>query len=96
MLSTERDFKRGGERLAIPTQGEVEGKLLIFEVVAVACLEELLRHEHAPAVSKVRRRILHNLKERCRSLKLCPEDEKATVDYALGVLEAAVEEAGSW
>lgn len=96
MLSTERDFKRGGERFAIPTQGEVEGKLLVFEVVAVACLQELLKHEHATMVSKVRRQVLHNLKERCRSLKLGAEDEKATVDYALSVLKAAVEEAGSW
>lgn len=95
MLSTERDFKRGGERMAIPTQGEIEGKLLVFEVVAVASLQELLKHERAPTVSKVRRRVLHDLKEKIRSLKLCAEDERATVDYALGVLKAALAKADS-
>jgi hypothetical protein len=90
MLTTDRDCKRGGEHLAIPTQGEIEGKLLVFEVVAVACLQELLKHEHAPVISKVRQNILHTLKERCSSLKLCSDDEKATADYAMGVLDAAV------
>jgi len=95
MLSTERDFKRGDEHMAIPTQGEIEGKLLVFEVVAVACLEELLKHGHKHTIFKVRGRVLRDLKERCRPLKLRAEDEKTTIDYALGVLDAAVAEACS-
>ncbi|CAN7748561.1 hypothetical protein [Rhizobium sp. LjRoot258] len=95
MLSTDRDYKRGGEHLAIPTQSEIEGKLLVFEVVAVACLQELLKHEHARVISKVRQNIRRTLKEKCSSLKLCSEDEKATADYALGVLDAAVAQVSS-
>ncbi|MDQ0563550.1 hypothetical protein QO004_005365 [Rhizobium mesoamericanum] len=95
MLSTDRDFKAGGERFAIPTQGEVEGKLMVSELVAVACLQELLKKEHAPVIERVRRRILRDLKHRCCSLKLCPHDEKATADYALQILKSAVREAGS-
>jgi hypothetical protein len=95
MLSTDRDYKRGGEHLAIPSQSEVEGRLLVFEVVAVACLQELFKEERAPVISRVRRNILRNLKKRCGSLKLCADDEKATADYALGVLDAAVAEANS-
>ncbi|OWV99865.1 hypothetical protein [Rhizobium sp. R693] len=95
MLSTERDFKPGGEHFAVPSQGEVEGKLLVSELVAVACLKELLRKEHAPVVERVRSRILRDLKHRCRSLKLCADDEKATADYALQILASAVTEAGS-
>ncbi|MBW9114747.1 hypothetical protein JNB88_13960 [Rhizobium cauense] len=95
MLSTDRDCKPGGEHFAVPTLGEVEGKLMLSELVAVACLQELLTKEHAPIVEKVRRRILRDLKHRCRLLKLCAADEKATTDYAFQVLEAAVREAGS-
>jgi hypothetical protein len=95
MLSTDRDFKPAGEHFAIPTQGEVEGKLLVSELVAVACLQELLRKEHAPVVERVRRRILRDLQGRCRSLKLCPADEKATADYAMQILDSAVTAAGS-
>ncbi|OCJ16430.1 hypothetical protein A6U87_22715 [Rhizobium sp. AC44/96] len=95
MLCTDRDFKPAGEHFAVPTQGEVEGRLLVSELVAVACLQELLKKEHAPVIERVRRRILRDLKNRCRALKLCADDEKSTADYALQLLESAVAEASS-
>lgn len=95
MLCTDRDFKPAGEHFPVPTQGEVEGRLLISELVAVACLQELLKKEHAPVIERVRRRILRDLKHRCRALKLCADDEKSTADYALQLLESAVAEASS-
>jgi hypothetical protein len=93
MLSTDRDSKSGSEHLAIPTQGEIEGKLLVYEVIAVACLQQLMREKHASVISKVRRLVLHNLEENCRSLKLCADDHKATAEYAMGLLDAALEKA---
>ncbi|MBB3545183.1 MULTISPECIES: hypothetical protein [unclassified Rhizobium] len=95
MLSTDRDSKPGGEHFAVPTQGEVEGKLMVSELVAVACLQELLRKERAPVIERVRRRILRDLKHRCRTLQLTADDEKTTGDYALQILAAAVDEARS-
>ncbi|MBX4976337.1 hypothetical protein HJB73_23310 [Rhizobium lentis] len=93
MLSTERDYKRGGERFPIPSQGEVEGKLLMFEVVAVTCLQQLLVQRDSHLVRRLRQRLLRNLKERCAPLKLCGNDEKAAKEFALHLLEAACEEA---
>ncbi|MBX5179807.1 hypothetical protein HJB77_26660 [Rhizobium lentis] len=93
MLSTERDYKRGGERFPIPSQSEVEGKLLIFEVVAVTCLQELLANGGSNLIRRLRQRLLRNLKERCAPLKLCCDDENATTEFALHLLEAAGEEA---
>ncbi|MBB2683883.1 hypothetical protein [Rhizobium sophoriradicis] len=93
MLSTERDLKRGGERFPIPSQGEVEGRLLMFEVVAVTCLQELIEKTDAHLVSRLRRKLIRNLKERCAPLKLCAEDEKAAKEFALQLLSAALEEA---
>ncbi|TCL63266.1 RNA-metabolizing metallo-beta-lactamase [Rhizobium sp. BK251] len=95
MLSTDRDYRPGSEHFAVPTMGEVEGKLLVSEIVAVACLQELLKHEHAPVVRRVRRRIQRDLKHRCSALKLCADDEKTTADYAFQILKAAIVEARS-
>lgn len=89
MLSTERDFKRGGERFPIPSQGEVEGKLLMFELVAVTCLKELLAETDSHPVSRLRRKLVRNLKEKCAPLKLCAGDETATREIALQLLDAA-------
>ncbi|WP_165428744.1 hypothetical protein [Rhizobium ruizarguesonis] len=33
MLVTDRDCQTGGARFAVPTLGEIEGKLLVSEVV---------------------------------------------------------------
>ncbi|PDS72925.1 hypothetical protein [Rhizobium phaseoli] len=93
MLSTERDLKRGGERLPIPSQGEVESRLLMFEVVAVTCLQELLAKTDPHLIFRLRRKLLRNLKEKCAPLKLCVDDEKAAKEFALQLLSAAVEEA---
>jgi len=95
MLTVSRDYQRGGEHFAIPTQGEVEGRLLVSEVVAVTCLRELLKKEHAPVLARVRRHVMRDVKRRCQSMKLCAEDQKAVEDYALQVLNGANEEARS-
>ncbi|WP_431323029.1 hypothetical protein [Rhizobium sp. YTU87027] len=94
MLSSDRDSKPGGERFAIPTQGEVEGKLLVSEIVAVACLQELIKRQDAAAIARVRRRILRDLKDGCQGLKLCATDKRSVVEYAEQILECAVTKAG--
>src|SRR4051794_29278217 len=58
MLLIDRDFKRGGERFAIPSQGEVEGKLAVMEIVSIACLREVLRSKDETAIPKLRRKVL--------------------------------------
>ena len=93
MLSTERDFRRGGERFSVPSQGEIEGRLLMFEVVAVTCLQELLAKTDSRMVSRLRRRLIRNLEEKCAPLKLCAADERAAKEFALQLLKAACEEA---
>ncbi|MBB2750480.1 UNVERIFIED_ORG: hypothetical protein GGI57_001156 [Rhizobium aethiopicum] len=93
MLSTERDFRRGGERFPIPSQGEVEGRLLMFEVVAVTCLQELLAKRDSHLVSRLRQKLLRNLKVKCAPLKLCADDERSAKEFALQLLKAALQEA---
>lgn len=93
MLTTERDTKRGGERFAIPSQGEIEGKITVLESVAVTCLHELLEGRNALEIARLRRHIVRDLKRRCAPLKLCPDDEVAACQYAMQLFDAAAEEA---
>jgi hypothetical protein len=92
MLSTERDYKRGGERFPIPSQGEIEGKLLMFEVIAITCLQELLAKTDSHQIPRLRQRLLENLKAKSAPLKLCADDKRAAKELALQLLTAACEE----
>ncbi|MGO4440372.1 hypothetical protein [Rhizobium sp. RAF56] len=95
MLSTDRDCKRGGERFAIPTLGEVEGKLIVMEVVALACLRERLKQRKARSISHIRQNIKRDLACRCRTEGLCFEDQTAAADYGLQLLDSAIEAASA-
>lgn len=92
MLTTDRGCQRGGERFAIPTLGEIEGRLIASEVVASCCLSQFLADPKA--LTAIRRRIRRTLHVHCKKTKLCAEDTDAAVDYALQLLDAAVAKVG--
>ncbi|MBC2804874.1 hypothetical protein ELI36_19225 [Rhizobium ruizarguesonis] len=93
MLIMDRDCKRGGERFAIPTQGEVQGKLIVLEVVAITCLREVLASKNAFAVAALKKKVLRAMKEQCAPFGLSSEDEKAALEYACEFFEEASKEA---
>ncbi|WP_160003228.1 hypothetical protein [Rhizobium sp. 18055] len=93
MLFMDRDFKRGGERFAIPTQGEVEGKLVVLEVVAVTCLRGAVASNDEFETARLKKEVFRVLRERCAVFHLSPEDEAAAMDYADEFFEAAKTEA---
>ena len=95
MLTTNRDCRRGGQRFAIPTLGEVEGKLIASEVVATSCLHELLAHSGSKGMLSIRNKIRQALDARCTSASLCHEDTDVAVAYALELLDSAAEVAGN-
>ncbi len=95
MLMTDRDCRRGGQRFAIPTLGEVEGKLIASEIVASICLHELLAYSGSKGMLSIKNRIRQALDARCTNASLCPEDTDAAVVYALELLDAAAEVAGN-
>ncbi len=92
MLSTKRDRKQGGERFPIPTEGEIEGKLIVLESIAIVCVEDTVAHSNPDAISKLRENIERVVRERCHPLKLAPDDEVAAQQYALEFVDAGVEE----
>lgn len=95
MLMTDRNCTRGGQRFAIPTLGEVEGKLIASEIVATSCLHELWAHSGSKGMLSIKNRITQALDARCASASLCHEDSDAAVVYALELLDAAAEVAGN-
>ncbi len=95
MLTTDRDCRRGGQRFAIPTLGEVEGKLIASEIVATSCLHELLAYSSSNGMLSLKSRIRQALDARCTNASLCREDTDAAVAYALELLDAAAEVAGN-
>ncbi|WP_064695769.1 hypothetical protein [Rhizobium aegyptiacum] len=95
MLIMNRDCKRGGERFAIPTQGEVQGKLTVLEVVAITCLREVLASKNAVVVAALKKKVLRAMKEQCAPFGLSSEDEKAVLEYACEFFEEASREAAS-
>ncbi|MBB3384285.1 hypothetical protein FHX12_003337 [Rhizobium sp. BK609] len=80
MLMTDRDCRRGGRRFAIPTLGEIEGKLIASEIVATSCLHELWAHSGSKGMLSIKNRIRQALDARCTSASLCHEDSDAAVD----------------
>ncbi|MDR9808502.1 hypothetical protein [Rhizobium hidalgonense] len=94
MLIMDRDCKRGGERFAIPTQGEVQGKLIVLEVVAITCLREVLASKDALAVAALKKKVLRAMKEQCAPFGLSSEDETSVLEYACEFFEEACKEAG--
>lgn len=94
MLTTDRDCQKGGERFAVPTLGEIEGKLLVFEVVATSCLREILAHPQGGSISLIRRTITDELRRRCKDAGLSRDNTADAVRYGLQVLDAAVQQAG--
>ncbi|MBB6303757.1 hypothetical protein [Rhizobium leucaenae] len=96
MLTTNRDCRRVGERFAIPTIGEIEGKLIVSEVVASCCLRELLGDDNDQPLASIRRRVKRTLQDRCKKKKLNCEDTEAAVEYAFQFLDAAVEAVGAY
>ena len=93
MLIMDRDCKRGGERFAIPTQGEIQGKLVVLEVVAITCLKSLLSSKSAAEIARLKEGIFLSMKEQCAPFGLSPEDEIAVDEYAREFFDAAKEAA---
>ncbi|MGR8964604.1 hypothetical protein ACU8OR_27950 (plasmid) [Rhizobium leguminosarum] len=94
MLVTDRDCQTGGARFAVPTLGEIDGKLLVSEVIAISCLRQLFAHENDTVMPAIKRRIRRSLEARCQAEKLCHDDTEAAVEYAFQLVEAAAEAAG--
>ncbi|MFS8116208.1 hypothetical protein QD460_31300 [Rhizobium jaguaris] len=91
MLSARRDYLVGPSRNAMPCLGEIEGRILVLETIALTALPALYRAhkgERRRVLAKIRRAI----KNRCKDAKLGMSDINAATCYAVELLEAAEEQ----
>jgi hypothetical protein len=92
MLTTSRDCKRDGARNAIPSLGEIEGRMAVLEVVAQAALIRALREGDDTVDKALIVDIRNAMHDKCGELKLDRTDARAAVFYAEELICAAIQE----
>lgn len=91
MYNAKRDGYGPGANLAIPSMGEIEGRITVLEVVAMTSLSLLVKvgdkHAAEQALSAVRRA----MRLKCKEIKLSPSDADSAIAYAQELIEATFE-----
>jgi hypothetical protein len=90
MLTTHRDCKDHVKRNAIPSLGEIEGRVAVLEVVAQSALTHVFYEGHVDLDATLLVEIRRAMHRKCRELKLDGEDTASALSYAEELIEAAV------
>jgi len=93
MLTTHRECGRDSARNAIPSLGEIEGRMAVLEVVAQAALTHALIEGDERVDAALLTRIRHAIHDKCGDLKLDRIDAEAACGFAEELIEAAIEAA---
>lgn len=91
MLTTNRDCKRQGAMRAIPTLGEIEGRMAVLEVVAQSALTHALDEGDDLVDARMLAEIRKAMRQKCSELKLDADDSESAISFAEELIEAAVE-----
>ncbi|MDP9813144.1 hypothetical protein J2W42_006015 [Rhizobium tibeticum] len=91
MYNAKRDGYGNGANLAIPSMGEIEGRITVLEVVAMTSLSLLVKagdkHAAQQALSTIRRA----MRLKCEEIKLSPADADSAIAYAQELFDATFE-----
>jgi hypothetical protein len=93
MLTTNRDCRREGAKNAIPTLGEIEGRMAVLEVVAQSALTHALDEGDEAVDANLLADIRRAMHDKCSELKLDKEDSLSALSFAEELIEAAVKAA---
>jgi hypothetical protein len=91
MLTTSRDCKRDSARNAIPSLGEIEGRMAVLEVVAQAALTHALTEGDDSVDKSLIAEIREAMHDKCGEMKLDRTDARAAVFYAEELICAAIQ-----
>ena len=91
MLTTNRDCKREAAMRAIPTMGEIEGRMAVLEIVAQSALVHALDEGDAKVDAALLNDIRRAMHDKCCELKLGKDDSESALSFAEELIEAAVE-----
>lgn len=93
MLTTNRECGRDSAKNAIPSLGEIEGRMAVLEVVAQAALTHALIEGDESVDKALLARIRHAIHDKCSELKLDHMDADSAVGFAEELIEAAIDAA---
>ena len=93
MCNAKRDSKGGVAAHAIPSMGEIEGKLTVLEVVAATTLRMLLQQGDKHAAQHVLSEVKRAMRSKCDDIRLSPSDSKSAIEYAQELIDAIYEDA---
>ncbi|MDE1993152.1 MAG: hypothetical protein KGI75_11670 [Rhizobiaceae bacterium] len=91
MLTTNRDCKPHVQKNAIPSLGEIEGRVAVLEVVAQSALTHVFYEGHVEVDAEFLSAIRKAMHRKCGELKLDGEDTASALSYAEELIEAAVQ-----
>ncbi len=94
MLIPKRDTLLGSAHLAVPSMGEIEGKMMVLELVALASLTRLMDGKRKQAADDLGQTIRRAVRIKCHNAKLGEEDVQSAQDYADELIKAACETIG--
>ncbi len=91
MYNAKRDGYGNGVNRAIPSMGEIEGRITVLEVVATTSLNLLLKAADEHAVQQVLSDIRRAMRTKCEEIKLSPADADSAIAYAQELFAATLE-----
>ncbi|MGV1838366.1 hypothetical protein ACQZ6C_26665 [Rhizobium rhizogenes] len=93
MLRAKRDSLGGAASKAIPSLGEVEGRMMVLELIALTALTRLMRLHDVGARADLMKAMRHTINRKCHDARLCGTDTQSAETYAEELLACAQEQA---
>ncbi|WFR94101.1 hypothetical protein [Rhizobium tumorigenes] len=91
MLNTTRDCARDSAKNAIPSLGEIEGRLAVLEILAQCALTHALSEGDQKVDKALLAEIRRAMHEKCGELKLGSEDAESAFSFAEELIGASIE-----
>lgn len=88
MYNAKRDGSGNGANLAIPSMGEIEGRITVLEVVAMTSLSLLVKAGDKYAAQQALSAIRRAMRLKCKDIKLSSSDSDSAIAYAQELFEA--------
>ena len=91
MYNAKRDGYGNGANLAVPSMGEIEGRITVLEVVAATSLSLLMKAGDKHAAQQALSAIRSAMRSKCEEIKLSPADVDSAIAYAQELFDATLE-----
>lgn len=90
VFNAKRDGLGNGANLAIPSMGEIEGRITVLEVIARTTLTRLVKSGDEHAAQNILSDIRRAMRAKCVEIKLSPDDATSAITYAQELFDAAL------